>query len=277
MNKIKNIFLLLVVAVIVMYSCADDNNAFTNPFLDINHEALALEDNDSIVNFLKNNYYEDSLDSIKTMVSGKTSLFDDSKLITMDAKRNDIDYKLYIYRIKKGNPIDPEFGSPSDDKGSPAISDSIYAKYSGQSIVSSSELSASFDSNTSGNWFSYERLAVRGWSFGFKNFKGGYLKKEDDGSTFNGPITYLEGGKGILFIPSGLSYTSINQNNYSSTLVNQNLMFTIELLDFVKFTDHDNDGIPSSDEDANNDGDLENDFSDSSSPNLPDYLNPDIK
>jgi FKBP-type peptidyl-prolyl cis-trans isomerase FkpA len=277
MNKIKNIFLLLVVAVIVMYSCADDNNAFTNPFLDINHETLALEDNDSIVKFLKNNYYEDSLDSIKPMVSGKTSLFDDSKLITMDAKRNDIDYKLYIYRIKKGNPIDPEFGSPSDDKGSPAISDSIYAKYSGQSIVSSSELSASFDSNTSGNWFSYERLAVRGWSFGFKNFKGGYLKKEDDGSTFNGPITYLEGGKGILFIPSGLSYTSINQNNYSSTLVNQNLMFTIELLDFVKFTDHDNDGIPSSDEDANNDGDLENDFSDSSSPNLPDYLNPDIK
>ena len=277
MNKIKNIFLLLVVAVIVMYSCADDNNAFINPFLDINHEALALEDNDSIVKFLKNNYYEETLDSIKTLVSGKTSLFDDSKLITMDAKRNDIDYKLYIYRIKKGNPIDPEFGKPSDDKGTPAISDSIYAKYSGQTIVSSSELSDSFDSNTSGNWFSYERLAVRGWSFGFKNFKGGYLKKEDDGSTFNGPITYLEGGKGILFIPSGLSYTSINQNNYSSTLVNQNLMFTIELLDFVKFTDHDNDGIPSSDEDANNDGDLENDFSDSSSPNLPDYLNPDIK
>jgi FKBP-type peptidyl-prolyl cis-trans isomerase FkpA len=277
MNKIKNIFLLLILAVIVMYSCTDNNNAFINPFLDINHEALALEDNDSIVKFLKNNYYEDSLDSIKPLVSGKTSLFDDSKLITMDAKRNDIDYKLYIYRIKEGNPIDPEFGNPSDDKGSPAISDSIYAKYSGQSIISSSELSTSFDANTSGNWFSYERLAVRGWSFGFKNFKGGYLKKEDDGTTFNGPITYLEGGKGILFIPSGLSYTSINQNNYGSSLVDQNLLFTIELLDFVKFTDHDNDGIPSSDEDANNDGDLDNDFSDNSNPNLPDYLNPDIK
>jgi FKBP-type peptidyl-prolyl cis-trans isomerase FkpA len=277
MNKIKNIFLLLMLAVIVMYSCTDNNNAFINPFIDINHEALALEDNDSIVKFLKNNYYEDSLDSIKPLVSGKTSLFDDSKLITMDAKRFDIDYKLYIYKIKEGNPIDPEFGNPSDDKGNPTISDSIYAKYSGQSILSSSELSTSFDSNISGAWFSYDRLAVRGWSFGFKNFKGGYLKKEDDGSTFNGPITYLEGGKGILFIPSGLSYSSINPGNYNSSLVNQNLLFTIELLDFVKFTDHDNDGIPSSDEDANSDGDLDNDFSDNSNPNLPDYLNPDIK
>tara|TARA_B110000090_G_scaffold43880_1_gene49151 strand:- start:1600 stop:2433 length:834 start_codon:yes stop_codon:yes gene_type:complete len=277
MNKIKNIFLLLIVGVIVMYSCADDDNGFLNPFLDVNHEALALEDNDSIVKFLKNNYYEETLDSIKTLVSGKTSLFDDSKLITMDAKRFDIDYKLYIYRIKEGNPIDPEFGNPSDDKGNPSISDSIYAKYSGQSILSSSALSTSFDANASGAWFSYDRLAVRGWSFGFKNFKGGYLKKEDDGSTFNGPITYLDGGKGILFIPSGLSYSSINPGNYNSSLVNQNLMFTIELLDFVKFTDHDNDGTPSSDEDANNDGDLDNDFSDNSNPNLPDYLNPDIK
>jgi FKBP-type peptidyl-prolyl cis-trans isomerase FkpA len=277
MNKIKNIFLLLIAAVLVIYSCGDDNNTFVNPFLDINHEALALEDNDSIVKFLKNNYYEETLDSIKTLVSGKTSLFDDRKLITMDAKRNDIDYKLYIYKIKEGNPIDPEFGNSSDDKGNPAISDSIFAIYSGQSIISSSELSTPFDSNTSGNWFSYERLAVRGWSFGFKNFKGGYLKKEDDGTTFNGPITYLEGGKGILFIPSGLSYTSLNQNNYNSPLVDRNLMFTIELLDFLQFTDHDNDGKASSDEDANNDGDLENDFSDNSRPNLPDYLNPDIK
>jgi FKBP-type peptidyl-prolyl cis-trans isomerase FkpA len=277
MNKIKNIFLLLIVAVIVMYSCGDDNNAPINPFLDINHEALALEDNDSIVKFLKNNYYEETLDSIKTLVSGKTSLFDDSKLITMDAKRNAIDYKLYIYKIQEGSPIDPEFGNASDDKGNPAISDSIFAKYSGQSIFSSSELSDPFDANTSGAWFSYERLAVRGWSFGFQNFKGGYIMKEDDGTTFNGPITYLEGGKGILFIPSGLSYTSINQNNYNSPLVNQNLMFTIELLDFIKLTDHDNDGTASSDEDANNDGDLDNDFSDNSRPNLPDYLNPDIK
>ncbi|HCY97061.1 MAG TPA: peptidylprolyl isomerase, partial [Polaribacter sp.] len=42
------------------------------------------------------------------------------------------------------------------------------------------------------------------------------------------------------------------------------------------FTDHDNDGRPSSEEDANEDGDLENDFNDNSQPGVPDYLNRDI-
>jgi hypothetical protein len=277
MNKIKNNFSLLLLGVVIMYSCNDSNNAFVNPFIDINHEALAISDNDSIVKFLKNNYYDAAIDSVKTLVSGELALFDDTENLTiMDAKRNDLDYKLYIYHIKQGNPVDPIHGDASDDKGYPSVSDSLYAKYSGQSIVSSSELSAVFDENTLGAWFSYERLAVRGWSFGFKNFKGGYLKKEDNGDTFNGPITYLEGGKGILFIPSGLSYTSINPDNYGSSLVNQNLMFTVELLDFVQFTDHDNDGKPSSEEDANADGDLENDFNDPNNPTLADYLNPDI-
>jgi hypothetical protein len=58
--------------------------------------------------------------------------------------------------------------------------------------------------------------------------------------------------------------------------VDQNLLFYIELLDFVKDTDHDNDGIPSSEEDNNGDGDLTNDFSDTDFPTTPDYLNPNV-
>jgi len=276
MNKIKYSIVLFLLS-IVIYSCGDDNfNGINNPFLDIDHEALALSDNDTLVNFLKNHYYDDTVgvDSVKTLVAGKTPLFDN--IITMNVKRNDIDYKLYVYKIKDGNPIDPVYGSPSDDKGYPSVSDSIYANYSGQAILSSTELGVNFDRNTTGAWFSYTSLAVRGWSFGFTNFKGGYLKKEADGSVFNGPITYLDGAKGILFIPSGLSYTSIDTRNYSSSLVNQNLLFYVELLDFVKDTDHDNDGTPSDEEDANNDGDLTNDFSDADNPTFADYLNPNV-
>ncbi|QXP67437.1 MULTISPECIES: peptidylprolyl isomerase [unclassified Polaribacter] len=275
MNKIKSIFAFIVLSVVI-YSCGDDSNGIDNPFLDIDHEELALSDNDSIVKFLKNYYYDASLDSVKTLVSGKTPLYDN--IIKMEVKRNDIDYTLYVYKIKEGNPIDPNTDNPSVDKGYPSVSDSIFARYSGQVITSSTELSATFDSNSQGvgDWFSYDRLAVRGWSFGFENFKGGYLKKEDNGDTFNGPITYLEGGKGILFIPSGLAYTSLFTNNYSSSLVDQNLLFYIELLDFVKDTDHDNDGTPSSEEDNNGDGDLTNDFSDTDFPTTPDYLNPNV-
>ncbi|WP_299667330.1 peptidylprolyl isomerase [uncultured Polaribacter sp.] len=271
MNKIKNIFLLLLLGIIVIYSCDDDSRAFVNPFVDIDHEALAISDDDTLVNFLKNHYYDKDLDSVKPLISGKTPIYDDEpNLKIMDAKRNDIDYKLYVYSISKGDP------SPDVDKGEPSISDSIFAKYSGQAILSTNELSSEFDRNTSGAWFTYNTLAVRGWSYGFMNFKGGYLKKESNGDPFNGPITYLNGGKGILFIPSGLAYTSIVLNNQNSPLVNQNLMFYIELLDFVKDTDHDNDGVPSYLEDANGDGDLENDFSDPSNPTFPDYRNPNI-
>ena len=70
MNKIKNIFLLLLIGVVLMYSCDADNNTFANPFLDINYEELAITDNDSIVKFLQNNYYDVSVDSIKTLVAG---------------------------------------------------------------------------------------------------------------------------------------------------------------------------------------------------------------
>ena len=38
MNKIKNIFLLLLIGVALVYSCDDDNNTFPNPFLDINYQ-----------------------------------------------------------------------------------------------------------------------------------------------------------------------------------------------------------------------------------------------
>ena len=270
MNKFKNIFLLLLLGVVLFYAC-DDQTGFQNPFLDIDHEELALADNDTLVKFLKTHYYDSSLDSVKTLIDGKTPLFEDDKLETVSAVRNEIDYKLYVYRTRVGDP------SPDTDKGFPSIADSVFTKYSGQAIVNGSDLGSSFDSNTNGAWFSYSNLAVRGWSYGFELFKGGYLKKEANGDPFNGPITYLNGGKGVLFIPSGLAYTSINPNYYSSSLVNANLMFYVELLDFVKDTDHDNDGTPSADEDTNGDGDLTNDFSDTDRPTLPDYLNPDVK
>jgi FKBP-type peptidyl-prolyl cis-trans isomerase FkpA len=89
-------------------------------------------------------------------------------------------------------------------------------------------------------------------------------------------ITYLNTGKGFLFIPSGLGYPSSNANNYSNSLVDTNLLFYIDLLEIVEDTDHDNDGVPSIQEDADGDGDPTNDFSDNSNPNVPDYLNPNI-
>ena len=96
-------------------------------------------------------------------------------------------------------------------------------------------------------------------------------------------------------------------------LENECLLFYIDLYDIVKDTDHDNDGIPSINEDvdgnddprnddtdadgipnffdldddgdgtltvnedANGDGNPANDFNDPNNPTLADYLNPDVK
>lgn len=265
MNKIKNIFLLITLGVVLITSCGDNNNGFVNPFADVNYEELALKDNDSIIKFLKNNYYDLSLDSVKTLTTGKTSLFDDtSKLKSLEVIDNDIIHTLYVYIVSEG--------MPSPIKGNPTKMDSTFVKYSGQAFYNSELQDNSFDSNRNeeGNWFTLNAV-IRGWANGFTTLKGG------ENITNNGPITYKNTGKAVLFIPSGLGYPSSNANNYNSNLVNTNLMFYVELLDIVEDTDHDNDGIPSINEDADGDGDPTNDFNDTSNPNLPDYLNPNIK
>lgn len=304
MNSIKQIFLAIFLS-FILFSCDDNNNrGFVNPFADVDHEELAISDNDSIVSFLKNHYYDSNIDSVRAITSGNTSMFSDGKLETINVKQNDIDYKLYAYVIKQGE--------PNQDKGLPSNVDSVFVKYSGQLIRNTTSLGGTFDSNTSGIWFSLTTV-IRGWSHGFTIFKGGELKKEANGEPFNGPITFLNSGRGVLFIPSGLAYPSSDLNNLSNGLVNQNLMFYINLLDFVKDTDHDNDNVPSrledidgdgdprnddtdgdlvsnlvdrdddndgvltKDEDKNGDGNPANDFNDPNNPNLPDYLNPDIK
>lgn len=305
MTKIKNIFILSVFT-LIMYSCGD-TNFVNNPFADINHEALALTDNDTLVKFLKNHYYDAAVDSVKPINAGQTAIFSDEKLKTLAVTQNDIDYKLYVYVAREGDP------TPDPDKGNPTIVDSVFVKYQGRTMSGTSFGRTPFQEETSGIWLTLSSV-IKGWSYGFTKFKGGELKKDPNtGGVFNGPITYLNGGKGVLFIPSGLAYTSIDVINYNNNLVDTNLLFYIDLLDFVPNTDHDNDNVPSitedldgdgnlnnddtdgdrkpnyidtdddgdgvltKDEDANNDGDPTNDFSDPSKPNLPDYLNPAIK
>lgn len=292
MIKIKHIFYFALVSVL-LYSCGSDSNTVVN----FDHEAQAVIDNDSLVAFLKRNYYNETLDSVKVIDSGQTSLFDDPKLVTKEVKENDINYKLYYYVNRVG---EPEGLTPT---GNPTVMDSVYSKYRGQRIIKKDSLSPDFDKNTT--WFPLSGV-IRGWTHSFVHFKGG------ENITNNGPIEYEKGGKGILFIPSGLGYLNIGTRD-GSIRPNENLLFYIELWTFVKDTDDDNDGVPSiyedidgdgdprnddtdedrivnyrdtdddgdgkltKDEDANGDGNPRNDFSDPKKPTVPDYLNRDIK
>lgn len=291
MIKFKHLFYSALVAV-ALYSCGSDNNTVVN----FDHEAQAVIDNDSLVNFLKKNYYDTDSETVKLIDNGQTALFDDDKLVTKEVTENEIDYKLYYYVNNIGTPVAPT------PQGFPTVMDSVYSKYRGQRILNTEELSDDFDSNTT--WFPLSGV-IRGWTHGMIHFKGG------KNITDNGPITFEDAGKGILFIPSGLAYRNIGSS--PSISPNENLMFYIELWSFVEDTDDDNDGVPSifedadgdgdprnddtdgdrivnyadndddgdgvltKNEDANGDGDPRNDFSDPNNPTLPDYLNKDIK
>ena len=291
MNKLKNIFALCILSVLA-YACGDSDRTSIEVF---DHEAQALIDRDSLSIFFTKHYYDTAVDSVKTLVAGATPLSEDANLKTMNVTENEIDYELYYYVESVGNPI--------NEKGFPTPLDSIFVKYEGFRINGTDSITPRFEIREIPIWFTLNSV-IRGWSYGFTNFKNG------DNITDNGPITYENEGKGILFIPSGLAYG--NSGTTGSIRSNENLIFYIRLFDFVKDTDHDNDGIPSwledpdgdgdprnddtngdffvnyldgdddgdgvatRDEDANGDGNPANDFNDPDNPTLADYLNPAI-
>lgn len=293
MNKIKYIIGIFILS-ILFYSC--DDNIVSTPVDDFDHEAQSLIDKDSLSSFFTKHYYDTSIDSVKALVAGQTPLSEDVNLKLMNVSENEIDYELYYYVNN--------IGSPSINKGFPKSVDSIFVKYEGFRINNTDSITPRFEIRETPIWFTLNSV-IRGWAYGFTNFKNG------DNVTNNGPITFDNGGNGILFIPSGLAYRNAGTTGLIRS--NENLIFYIELYDFIKDTDHDNDGIPSwledvdgdgdprnddtngdffanyldidddgdgvetIDEDANGDGNPANDFNDPNNPTLADYLNPEIK
>lgn len=298
MIKFKHLFYTIAIATI-LYSCGSDNN--TSLIDNFDHEAQALKDKDSISLFFKNYYFDDVIDSIKPLVAGKTPLSEDIRLIKKTYVEDEIEYDLYHIITQEGESL----------KGNPTKMDSVLTKYQVWYSSKSTELELSQTGNTP-IWWNLASTGnpadaptpIRGWSLGIPNFKGG------NNITGNGPITYEKFGKGILIIPSGLAY---RQNPNGGIPANSQLIFYIDLLDFNKDTDHDQDNVPSiyedededgdprnddtngnrvvnyldidddgdgvltKDEDANGDGDPRNDFSDPNKPTIPDYLNRDIR
>jgi len=253
MFKKKSLLYILLVAIFV-YACDDDNNGI---FVDnFDHASQALIDNDSLQKYFATHYYDDAIDSIRPLVSGATPLSNDTRLIEQTVRENDIDYKLYHFVQRVGIP-DPV-------KGSPSAVDSVLTRYRGKHIfVTDTEVQ--FDERVvSPVWLNLAQT-IRGWSYGFQNFKGGR-----NATVSGGPIVYENGGKGILFIPSGLAYRN---GGTAGIPGNANLIFYIELFDIVENTDHDNDLVASMDEDIDGDGDPRNDDTDGD--NLPDFLDND--
>jgi FKBP-type peptidyl-prolyl cis-trans isomerase len=252
MTKIKY-FILVAITSVLIYACNG-----TEPIVEFDHKAQSVQDNDSLLKYFSNHYYDSAIDSVKLLVSGKTALIDDSKLKSTQVTENEVDYTLYYYLVREGTP-DPA-------KGFPTVVDSVLSIYEGRYLETTSK-SVIFENRKLATWFTLTTV-IRGWTHGFTHFKGG------KNITNNGPITYENGGKGVLFIPSGLAYRNLGKVSASGVIPgSSSLVFHINLLDIIEDTDHDNDGVPSIYEDLDNDKNPNNDDTDGD--NIPDYVDTD--
>ncbi len=239
----RKLLILCLSIVLIGYSCRRDNS--NDPVLtDFDHAAQALKDSDSLIDFFETHYYDDLIDSVKPLVSGATALINDSRLMEQDITEQEVDYKLYYLVNRIGNP-DPV-------KGFPTVVDSVLVRYRGEYLADTDNLVLFDERVASPVWLTLDAV-IRGWTFGFANFKGGR------NITTTGPIDYADGGKGVLFMPSGLAYRNLGTTGIPG---NVSLMFYIDLFDLVENTDHENDGVPSINEDIDGDGDPRNDDTD---------------
>lgn len=268
----------------MLVSCDDQNNfGLVNPFEDVDYEALAKSENDSILKFLNTHYYDENTDLVKSIDNGQASMFSNTNnLKIVDVTQNEIDYKLYVYITEEGIPDFRDNSNPNlGRKESPTKMDSIFVNREGVLLINNSIDVDPFDQADQTWWslistFNFINAApspIIGWVEAFPYLKSG------QNITNNGPIRYQNTGKAYILMPSGLAYPSINYvpGQPIDPLFDQIIVFKVELLDIVENTDHDNDGTPTINEDADGDQDPTNDFSDTSNPTLPDYLNPRIK
>ncbi len=138
---------------------------------------------------------------------------------------------------------------------SPSVADSVFVRYEGKLLDGTS-----FDSALNNAiWFDLARLqdlsqGFRGFAEGVPNFNaGGAIIDNNDGT-----VTVEEYGVGLIIFPSGMG----NFNRIHNQIPQYSpLMFSIDLFT-LNPTDHDQDGIPSIDEDVNGNGFLYDDNAD---------------
>lgn len=261
MNRI-----LIVVGVLVLFaSCKKDDNSDIVTIPPRSLSEVALEDDADIKAFLQTHFYNyedfDSppagfdykivLDTIEGVNSDKTPLIDmvDSSVISVSSdefglsEEETVNHTLYYLVAREGAGVNP------------TVADSTFVRYKG-SLLNGTDFDGSFSTPI---WFDLAALqgplqGARGFSEAMPNFKtGGNVIDNGDGS-----FTVEEYGVGLMILPSGLGFFNTSQGGIEAY---SPLVFSIDLFTHNE-TDHDNDGVPSIQEDVNGDGYLYNDNTD---------------
>ena len=231
--KFKNLFFILAFS-IVIFSCKNDDNDEVDNF---DAAAQSLIDDATLIAYLQTHYLKENDGGLDTITNGETPLM--GQVDVQNIVKDEVSYKLYYLVQNEGV---GNVGSKLD---------SVFVEYSG--ILLDSTV---FNPKTL-IWFDLTSILYGGGASGFshaiENLRAGEKVIYEDES-----FEYINSGKGIFFLPSGLGYRNIGQGAIAP---NDPLIFQIKLNSINK-SDHDNDGVLSENEDVDGDGDLTNDDTD---------------
>ena len=270
--KLKGIWYAIVLLVLFS-SCGDDDPDAPEAIPPRLLSEVSAEDEAEIMAFLSSHTfnYEDFqsasgndlprivFDTLAGESAGKISILDINsenipgmQLVTetftvasSDFGRDDgeeVDLTLYILIARQGVVTD----------SMPTIGDNAVLRYEGQLLNGTL-----FDASTAQPVLFNLSAVVKGFGNGVEYFQKGSGPSENG----DGTISYTDYGVGAIFMPSGLGYF-VSPPQGSGIPAYSSLIFKIDLFDYEPDTDFDGDGIPSIQEDINNDGDLNNDNTD---------------
>lgn len=247
----------------------DDNGPEQVPPRDQGEQAIA--DDEAIISYLQTHFYNKEdfenpterfdykirFDTISENNSGRTPLIESDLLSTEIVTRNEVDYTIYILKIREGVGNHPTFA------------DSTFQNYKGELLNRTV-----FDNTINPVWFDHpgtltqnnQGIAVTGLTQALTQFgeSSGFTVNDDNTVSWNNDF-----GIGAVFVPSGLAYF----NSGTATIPPYSpLIFSFQLYR-ANEADHDGDGIPSYMEDLDENEILSSDDSDEN--RVPDYLDED--
>ncbi len=276
MMKLKYSLILGTVFSFGLIGCNNDDEGGGQEIEERDPVEQAMEDEEALTEYLKTHFYnyedfenpaEDfdyqvRIDTLDSDNADKTPISESDDLVTKTVERNDVEYNLYILKVREGAGERPKF------------TDSVYVSYEGQLLNRTV-----FDGSENPLWFQLMGTVVQtnqgltisggtvpGFANTFPEFRTSTGYKENSDGTISWNNDY---GIGAVFMPSGLGYFSGSQGGippYSP------LVFTFKLHGMEE-ADHDGDGIPSWMEDLDGDGNVLNDDTDGNG--IPDYSDND--
>ena len=256
-------FLFLFLLAFILIQCDDTTRSVIPPPRDFQDQRTA--DNDSIISFLQSHYY--NYEDYANAASGERVEFIIDSLINAPDKTPMIDQVVeHEVQVKDqdGNFIAHSmYVIPNVREGvgdSPTIADEVYITYKGMFL----------------DGYSFDQSEQQIWFMGLSTVQGFYelypfIKRgtwEVDPAT--GLITFDGFGTAVAIMPSALGY----YGSQSAPREYAPLIFAVDLYTFAT-ADHDEDSVPTSEEDIDGNYHFTDDADDTDGDGIPNYLDND--